>query len=272
MPDLRIGENIVVPAIIVKEPVNITKYGTTPDSFLGDVDENGVYQLPTEEFDFVGENIKEINENEAFYCKFYKAPVKSVSFPSLVSLSGSKTIYYAFRECSSLTKISFPKLASVSGNMVCYGLLTSCQNLVNVSFDALVTISGDNIFDAAFNGCRSLTSVVFPLLTTISGNSVCSFMFANCPNLVSVSFPALTAISGALACSYMFSTCIKLTSISFPALTTIGNTNTLSAKMFVGCSALTEIHFRAGIQTTVEAQVGYDSKFGATNATIYFDL
>lgn len=268
MPDLRIGENIVVPAIAV----NITKYGTTSNGFLGDVNENGAYQLPTEGFDFVGENIKEINVDEAFYHKFYRTSIKSVSFPSLVSLSGSKTIYRAFQKCSSLVEMSFPKLTSISGNSTCYGLSADCQNLASVNFNALTTVSGDNVFDSAFHSCHSLTSVAFPLLTTINGNSACSFTFVSCYNLVSVSFPMLTTISGALVCSYMFSGCTKLTSISFPSLTTIENTNALSQKMFVNCSALTEIHFRTDIQAIVEAQVGYDSKFGATNATIYFDL
>ena len=37
-------------------------------------------------------------------------------------------------------------------------------------------------------------------------------------------------------------------------------------------SSLTEIHFPAAIKSKIEALTGYSDKWGATNATIYFDL
>jgi hypothetical protein len=58
--------------------------------------------------------------------------------------------------------------------------------------------------------------------------------------------------------------------MSFPKLQEI-DSSALN-KMFSSCNNLAEIHFRADMQTTVEALNGYSSKFGATNATIYFDL
>lgn len=66
-----------------------------------------------------------------------------------------------------------------------------------------------------------------------------------------------------------------ITSISFPALVSIsasafGTGNTSYA--FRNCSGLLEIHFPAALQTDVEAMTGYSAKWGATNATIYFDL
>ena len=41
---------------------------------------------------------------------------------------------------------------------------------------------------------------------------------------------------------------------------------------FANCYNLTEIHFRSDMRSTVEALPGYDSKWGATSATVYFDL
>jgi hypothetical protein len=67
-----------------------------------------------------------------------------------------------------------------------------------------------------------------------------------------------------------FYRCTKLTTMSFPSLTSVQSSSFNST--FNDCTALTEIHFRADMQATIEAMSGYSSKFGATNATIYFDL
>jgi hypothetical protein len=53
-------------------------------------------------------------------------------------------------------------------------------------------------------------------------------------------------------------------------LTSVGSHGLYNA--FQYCTGITEIHFRADAQATIEATSGYSDKFGATNATIYFDL
>lgn len=67
----------------------------------------------------------------------------------------------------------------------------------------------------------------------------------------------------------------KIKTISFPLLTDVASnafaTNTTSGA-FRSCSALTEIHFRADMQSQIESLQYYSNKWGATNATIYFDL
>jgi hypothetical protein len=74
---------------------------------------------------------------------------------------------------------------------------------------------------------------------------------------------------------YAFQYCKLLTTISFPSLTDV-QTNSFSSSTYDGafrnCTALTEIHFRADMQATIEAMSQYANKWGATNATIYFDL
>ena len=61
----------------------------------------------------------------------------------------------------------------------------------------------------------------------------------------------------------------------FPALTTIAS-NAFGAgasnATWYKSTDVEEIHFRADAQATIEALDGYANKFGATNATIYFDL
>lgn len=58
----------------------------------------------------------------------------------------------------------------------------------------------------------------------------------------------------------------NLTSVSFAKATSV------DSNAFEGCPALIEIHFAAINQSAIEALSGYSSKFGANNATIYFDL
>lgn len=139
-------------------------------------------------------------------------------------------------------------------------------------FPALTTISGSDACNSMFSGCTSLMSATFPALTMISGNSACTYTFYNCSSLTLASFPALTTILGSNVCYFMFGYCYNLTSASFPALTTVEHTTCMPANMFQGCRKLTEMHFRKDAQTIIEGQSGYTSKFGATNATIYFDL
>jgi len=57
-----------------------------------------------------------------------------------------------------------------------------------------------------------------------------------------------------------------LPAIDLPACTSVGD------YAFYDCSTLSAIHFAAANQATIEALSGYSSKFGASSATIYFDL
>ena len=59
-------------------------------------------------------------------------------------------------------------------------------------------------------------------------------------------------------------------SASFPALTSVGRNSLRNA--FYECTGITELHFRADAKSVIENADGYSSKFGASNATIYFDL
>ena len=48
------------------------------------------------------------------------------------------------------------------------------------------------------------------------------------------------------------------------------NVSFITGKVFI--NYVSEIHFAAANQAAIEACDGYDTKWGATNATIYFDL
>ena len=113
-----------------------------------------------------------------------------------------------------------------------------------------------------------ITSVEFPNLTYV-GNGGLFYAFHGCTKLSSVKFPNLQSI-GMTGLYATFDGCTGLTNINFPSLTIVETTGLDQA--FKGCIGITEIHFRADARSVIEAQGTYDSKFGAVNATIYFDL
>ena len=92
-------------------------------------------------------------------------------------------------------------------------------------------------------------------------DSIGDYAFAHCSSLTSIDLPNVTSIG-----NNAFKNCSSLTSIDLPNVTTI------DSNAFYYCSSLTSIHFAAKNKETIETLSGYSSKFGATNATIYFDL
>ena len=246
------------------------KYGANTNTFLGDVNANGVLQLPTEQSDLVFTGIKDVADY-VFYSKFTYAKVKSASFPDLTSISGNSGCYgmfsdcialtsvslpnltrisgqngcmYMLNYCRALTSVSLPNLTTISGNSGCYGMFSDCIALTSVSLPNLTRISGQNGCMYMLNYCRALTSVSLPNLTTISGISGCDGMLNNCKALTSVSLPKLTTISGVQGCNGMLRSCTALVSVSFPKLTTVSGGNAFSYMLY-GCTAITDVYFPA---------------------------
>lgn len=234
-------------------PTPATKYGLTIDNLLGDVDENGVLQNPDltgKTFDLSG--VKHI-DNASLRYGFYDKKTKSIS------------------------RFSAPDLESISlDNAMSYCFYNN-YGLTSVDLSALKTISGSYAISSCFNGCSNLISVDVSALTTLSSYGCCSDLFKYCTNLIEMSFQSLTTINGGVALSGCLSDCTKLIKVSFPALISFGSSNNQFGSasynyIFSNCPNLTEIHFRADAQAAVEALQGYADKWGATNATIYFDL
>ena len=187
-------------------------------------------------------SLKTVNYNSFYEC-FYKTKISEFYCDSLEVLPGSGandgTFYGVFGYCDYLTKVSFANLTTVEGGFSQRGLdatFNHCKNLVEVNIPKLK----EAVLRSTFSGCTSLTEMNFHSLTTML--STWDFVFMGCTSLKKVSFPMLQ------------------------------NAKSFGTYTFDGCTALTEIHFRADMQATVEALSGYASKWGATNATIYFDL
>lgn len=112
-----------------------------------------------------------------------------------------------------------------------------------------------------------LSKILFGGVTNITGDN--SGAFSGNSDITSLSFPSLTDISG--NCARMFWGCSSLQSVHFPSLTTIVEQHSFT-NIFLGCNNLTEIHFKTSIKSIIEGLDGYSEKFGAINATIYFNL
>lgn len=245
-----------------------TKFGATVDTFLGDVDANGVYQEPTGTKELNLSGVKSIGSYGMQY-RFYKSKcISSVISDSLQSID-AYGFDYAFQGNSNLTRVELGFLETVST----YGMRNSFNGcpITHLNLSSLKNV-GEKAFDYAFYGCKYNVELDLSSLETIGFNGFNSAFYGN-SNLENVNLSSLKTLDNR-AFDYAFNNCGKLTILSFPSLTNVqsasfGLSSTLA---FKNCNSLTEIHFRADMQATIEGLTGYSSKFGATNATIYFDL
>lgn len=263
-----------------------TKYGCTVDDFLGDTNSSGQLQLVTgNNKDLVFPNVKSLVAYALMY-KFYRNnALKSVEFPALTTCSTSSCMNYAFSTSTNIVSASFPALTTISASCWSYAF-NGCTKLQSVDLSALESVTGTTAMQYAFGGCTALESIDFSALKVIGNSTTTStnyrqfyYTFNNCSKLTTMEFPSLEAIycNGTANNQGTFAYNNKVTKLYFPKLTYIGKTSgysnaTAGNNIFYSCSALTEIHFGAENQASIEASPGYSTKWGRSAATIYFDL
>ena len=150
----------------------------------------------------------------------------------------------AFIGCG-LKTVTLPKCTSVGENA-----FYSCSRLTTINLPECTSVGA-----SAFESCSRLTTINLPECTSVGASA-----FTSC-GFKTVTLPKCTSVG---ASAFYF--CYNLKTISLPNCTSINST------AFNYCDALEEIHFAAANQATIEALSGYSSKFGASSATIYFDL
>lgn len=278
-----------------------SRFGATLDSLIGSIDSNGNLTRSTAEISFIGTGITTV-ESYVLLGKFAKSEglksfsmpdltqattysfaevcrnstnLMSASFPAMTSTGGGMCpFYYAFYSCTALESIDFSSLKTVVAQESFRNAFSYCSGLKSVSFPSLTSVAGSLSMYESFSRCTSLETVDLSSLQTITSDSFYN-TFNYCSSLTSVNLNSLESVTKQNACRGMFGNCTSLTSISFPSLTTINAGafgSSSSYYIFLNCTNLTEIHFRADMQSTIEAMVGFSNKWGATNATIYFDL
>lgn len=122
------------------------------------------------------------------------------------------------------------------------------------------------------SGCTSLTSLTLSSVTKITGAAT---DFITGANVQEIRFsPELSSIVGGtsqIASNYLswgpLGGCVRY---YFPGVVSI--TNRYLFGVAANAQRVQELHFAAANQSKIEALTGYSLKFGATNATIYFDL
>lgn len=224
-----------------------SKYGCTIDNLLGDVDVNGVLQMPANTSgDIVFTGVKDLVD----YGLYYKYPnntnlTHGVSFPDLENVSGINALYYAF-SYSRLSSVSIPKLKTISGAGALQSCFAACK-LSSVSLPELETVSGNNGMRNCFSSMSTLTSISLPKLKTVSGTyAIANLLYDT--SITTFSLPELTIANNTSAMYYVCNYSTLLETVSFPKLSDIsGQTTFLNA--FQSCPKLQHIYFN-GLTTS----------------------
>lgn len=268
-----LGKNPVGVGRIVEKKVAKEKYGATVDTFLGDVDADGNYVVPTEPVEINLAGLKSV-PNYGFSYKFYGIRKLAVNANDVVSV-GREGFRYAFAtpntfEADSLS-VSFDNLEVVDSQnafeYACHNR-ASLFNKTIISFKKLKKIAASNAFQYFGNQIDPDFDEIFPSLEEISGNNVFGGAFRIAVNSV-ITLSKVKKITGSTSqyASTIGSIYYQNTVWNFPSATEftgyIWNT---------GSSYTGEIHFAAANQAAIESCEGYSYKWGFQNATIYFDL
>ena len=193
--------------------------------------------------------------------------------------STNSSNYYTFNFSSNINIIG-NIMSLLYNNFVDKKTLTSDYCFVHLFYKNTNLIDASNLILPAttladccyyymFSDCTSLTSAPELPATTLA-DSCYFYMFSGCTSLTSA--PELPATTLYLACySGMFYNCTSLTSNIILPATSIATGS--YSYMFYICLKISELHYPVNIQNDVKFTVMADSpNFGATNATVYYDL
>lgn len=211
-----------------------SRYGTTLDALWGPVD-GGTLRYASVIGNIVLPNVQALAEYVLGY-KFSRAGAGTFSAPDLLSVS-REAMVNTF-EHSGLTAFDMPQCKSVAYRGMA-GCCAECQ-IAELHLDALEVIEAEGL-QFAFRDIAALKVATMNSLKDAKNGALQGCFRGS--GLTRFDFPSLTAAEG----------------------------GALSG-MFDWCNTLTEIHFRADAQSLIESLSGYSDKFGASNATIYFDL
>lgn len=244
------------------EVVNKTKLGLTIDEFLGDVDADGVYTPPTTPLSINLSGVKSVSAN-SFYYAFSGEYVAELIANDVVFVDTAsfQNVFYASKGD---IKIRFDSLEEVTGISAFNNMCNFGSTTLDVVFSKLKRVSANNAFNNAFGNAKVIPDEVFPVLEEISGDNAFR-QFRSVSSTDIIKFSALKKITGSNSAYTSPFQIFSAVVWHFPSVTEI------SGYVFYSSGAK-EIHFAAANQAAIEACPNYDIKWGATNATIYFDL
>ena len=201
--------------------------------------------------------------------RFDQYPVKideiTSDFPLYTVDENGNTVTYVLENFieKKIRKISTNGLFNAFAQGKCAFSTVTFENLEEIENSGLA-VAFQNMNSNANSVC--LKAVNFPKLKIVRQTGLYN-AFSSCWELEEVNFPELMLLENSALNGTFLNT--KLSKISFPKLSSITND-----PFYTDCFPTTvkEIHFPRGIQTKIQSLSSYSSKFGATNAVIYFDL
>ncbi len=263
------------------------KYGVTVEDVVGIIDNNGSLQPTTNQLNLTFLGLKTFNGRSLEYKFRDLGNIYTITFPDLECDTITNCLAHTFEYCQNLTTINFSKLDRLTNWAPFEYTFNHCTSLTTVAFPLLKTVTAYSAFNYCFSDCTNLTNIDFSSLEQIGNNTSSGYhshfvnCFYNCTNLASITFPKLEKIycTGSSMTNGTFANNNKVKKLYFPKLDTITygsgastSNQTACKNIFYGCTSLTEIHFGAANQAAIEATAGYSTAWGATNATVYFDL
>lgn len=264
--------NVNVPA--GGEPVNKKKFGVTIDDLIGDVNENGEYVFSSSNnFDFVLTGVRVLKYNDFTRTFLNNKSIKSFKLPDLETVSSS--CLESVCEGSSITEfiIGGPVKETNFSDKICY----NAPNLEKVDFGHVESLGlSDHYY--WFGACKKLKRSGLRFVKRWSSygpNATATIMWRayQGAGVEEIECDCLEQVYG--YAQNTFNGC-PIKSAYFPMLHDLNHANSLgnntSNGIFQACDSLLDIHFRKNMQSTIETQTAYTVKFGAKNATIYFDL
>ena len=278
--------DVAVENNIEKVIVDRQKFGVSINNLLGEVDENGTYNFGSlggasvDKFVFDGSGIKKVGWAAFNYAFTNNAGISEALFPDLEEID-TYGFQHAFEQ-TAITRITFGKVKVINANRALYYMAATLSNaqtrLLELPIKNVEELSGWSVAESAFKQAFDGKATGLYNLRIINGYRACYGMLEYNNFLEDIQLDSLESISGDAACQQMFKDCMHLKKAYFYSLTSVTPTDALGlgtdweSGIFSWCDELKEIHFRADAKATIEALVGYATKFGAYYATIYFDL
>lgn len=221
-----------------------------------------------------GDNLTSLSGSYCAQQAFYYAP-----YTGEIHLDKLKTLgNYAlsqFLQYSRIRKFSANALEQVTKNYALQSALQACSFLEDAEFNSLKKITGSYALQSLFSTDAGYTKAEpFPALEEINGSNCLNQTFRE-TGQTELIFRNLKKILGTTPMYYMCYNNKNLKKVYFYALEQVSNTafgNGNYQWAWYGCTNVEEIHFPAGVQSQIEATAGYSTKWGATNASILFDL
>lgn len=231
-----------------------TKFGLSIDNILGNVDTDGVYSAPVASSDTI---VLDLSSIKTVGYKGFRWAFVSLIGNYFLNLSNLEVVGDSGLErCASSGGTNYVPVKVVGVNLKSLKRVESSGMSVAfytqdisgmLDLNALEYI-GANGMQNCFYACENITGILMDCLRQVDYSGLYG-AFIRCAKIPSAYFPSLTIV----------------------VVGSFGSTSAAS-RIFYNCTGMTEMHFRADMQATIEAMTGYSAKFGATNATIYFDL